>query len=52
MRLAEHLTRRRFALGANNACLVGEKPDVLRPAIVGMRGPMLCLLYTSDAADE
>ena len=34
-------TSRRFALGASNACLVGQKPDELRPGIIGMRRPMV-----------
>ena len=37
MRLAKHLTARR-ALGARDVCLVGEKPDMLRPDIVELRG--------------
>ena len=31
-------TSRRFTLGASNVCLVGLKPDLLCPGIVGMRG--------------
>ena len=31
-------TPRRFTLGASNVYLVGKKPDVLRPGIVGVRG--------------
>ena len=39
---------------AINVYLVGVKPYVraLRPGIVGMPGSTVCLLYTSDAADE
>ena len=42
MQLTLHATRRtpsrRFALDASSVCLVGVKPNVLRPGIVGMRG--------------
>ena len=41
-------TSRRFALGATNARLVGGKPDVLRPGIVGMRGSMLIRLRSCN----
>ena len=37
-------TSRRSALGARCVCLVGEKPDVLLPGIVGMRGSMVVRL--------
>lgn len=36
MRIAEELTLR-FALGATHVCLIGVKPDLLRPNIAGMR---------------
>ena len=43
MRSSTYLLSSTPTLGArsNNVCLVGEKPDVLRPGIVGMRGSMV-----------
>ena len=37
VRFAEHLAAS-FALGARDACLLGENPPVLPPGTVGMRG--------------
>ena len=46
MRLTQHSTVLRA--WCKHVCLVGENPM----GVVGVRGSMVCLLYTSDAADE
>ena len=43
MRLAGSLAELR-KLGPSDICLFGEKPDVLRPGIVGTRGSMVIRL--------
>ena len=41
---------RRFALGAGNVCLVGEKSDVLRTSIGGLQGSIYG--YTTTAMHD
>ena len=47
MSLAEHFKASSLALGASNVCLAGEKPDVLRPGIVTMRGSVILIKTTA-----
>ena len=39
-------------LGASDVCLVGVKPDVLRPGIAGMRGSMVIRQRTAMHDNE